>query len=75
MYNQEQYLEDANFLERRRLDIYEKETENANNNRLASLKFNKKNAEQYDKMVFLVFIQTLIAVTQTLLFAGIYFKL
>ena len=79
MSNMTEFELDVVALEQERLNLYREDVENAIKTREKSLEHNLENASRslvpYNKMVYLVFIQTLIMVAQTLLFAGIYFKL
>lgn len=79
MYNQDTFSENALYKECKRIDIYKKEVEDAAKDRLESIRLNKENAAKtlvsYNKMLYLGLVQTILMFTQTLLFAGIYFKL
>lgn len=63
------------YLEEEKGVLYRKEVDGLLRFRQEELRIKKDSIVPYNNMVYLVFIQTIIMVAQTLLFAGIYFKL
>ena len=79
MSNMTEFEKNVLSLEEERVSLYRKEVEDLLRVRQKDLQLKEDSTARsivpYNKMVYLVFIQTIVMVAQTLLFAGIYFKL
>jgi hypothetical protein len=80
--NQERLTEDLLYTEQEKLKIYDRDVTSTILTRGESLNIQREIRDAttrsillYEKMLYVIFVQTILMITQTLLFAGIYFKL